>query len=232
MKKQKPLGVPADVAAIRKAISEFFDTPDENGQPIGSAFGAYVFYDYDKEPIYVGQTHEGLRGRVGRHMTNQRTDAVAMNVLDPFEVASIEVWPLRQKSEGMADKDNFRRQLDALEYTVFQKVLKESALGAVLNEKDMIPTATAKLPKSYRESIIPAELYEVRKHPDIRIARRANTIARLAQVISERDVSPGLRRTLLVQARRLEKLAAERFDPFKAAVPQSKSGEETGENVD
>jgi len=156
----------------------------------------------------------------------------AKNVLDPFEVASIEVWPLRQKSEGIADKADFRRQLDALEYTVFQKVLKESALGAVLNEKDMMPTASAKLPKSYRESIIPAELYEVRKHPDIRIARRANTIARLAQVISERDVSPGLRRTLLVQARRLEKLAADRFEPFKGAVPQSKSGEETGEDVD
>ena len=38
----------------------------------------------------------------------------------------------------------------------------------------------------------------------IRIARRANTIASLARVISERKVSSGLRKTLLTQARRLE----------------------------
>ena len=50
-----------------------------------------------------------------------------------------------------------------------------------------------------------------RKHPDVRIARRATTIANLARVISERNVSKGLRRTLLTQARRLEKLAAERI---------------------
>ena len=44
--------------------------------------------------IYVGQTREKLSGRVGRHLTNQRTDAVAMRVLDPLEVAAVEVWPL------------------------------------------------------------------------------------------------------------------------------------------
>ena len=40
---------------------------------------------------------------------------------------------------------------------------------------------------------------------------RVNTIASLARVISERKVSAGLRRTLLTQARRLEKLAADRL---------------------
>ena len=39
--------------------------------------------------------------------------------------------------------------------------------------------------------IIPEELYEQRKHPDVRIARRATTIAALARVISEREVSQG-----------------------------------------
>jgi len=50
--------------------------------------------------------------------------------------------------------------------------------------------------------------------PNFRIARRANTIANLARVISERKVSRGLRQTLLTQARRLEKLAAERRGDF------------------
>jgi hypothetical protein len=71
------------------------NTPGANGKKIGNAkWGVYAFYDYDGEPIYVGQTYESLRQRIGRHLTNQRTDAVAMNVLDPFEVAEVEVWPL------------------------------------------------------------------------------------------------------------------------------------------
>jgi hypothetical protein len=47
--------------------------------------------------------------------------------------------------------------------------------------------------------------------PDLRIARRSATLARLAQVISERKVQQGLRRALLVQARRLEALAGQRY---------------------
>lgn len=191
----------------------------------------YVFFDYDSEPIYVGQSHESLGGRIGRHLTNQRTDAVAMNVLDPFEVAWIEVYPLHHKKENPPDKKTLKKQLSALEYTVFQKVLQDSDLKAVLNEKDLIETDLVDLPKSYKVQIIPAHLFEQRKHPDIRIARRASTIARLAQVISERDVSPGLRRTLITQARRLEKLAAERFEPFKTEVPKAAVGEETGEDA-
>ena len=78
-----------------KEINDFFRTPDDKGRPVGSQkCGIYAFYDFDGEPIYVGQTFEGLSSRIGRHLTNRRTDAVAMNVLDPFEVAEIRVWPL------------------------------------------------------------------------------------------------------------------------------------------
>ncbi len=204
------LGLPEDVAAIRKEIRKFFATKAPNGNRVGSAkHGVYAFYDYDGEPIYVGQTFEKLSGRVSRHLTNQRTDAVAMNVLDPFEVAYIEVWPLDDLVQGL-DKQATKAILDRAEYTVFQKVLKESALGAVLNEKDMTPQSAIKLPGSYKQRIIPESIYGHRKHPDIRIARRATTIANLARVISERDVSAGLRRTLLTQAKRLERLASQR----------------------
>jgi len=217
-KPQKPatprkevLGLPEDIAAIRREIRKFFSIKDDGGKTIGShQYGVYAFYDYDGEPIYVGQTSEKVSGRIGRHLTNQRTDAVAMNVLDPFEVAFIEVWPL---DGALADLDAKERDsfLDAAEFTVFQKVLKASALGAVLNEKTPPRKQAVSLPKSYRQRIIPDDIYESRRHPDVRIARRATTIASLARVISERNVSDGLRRTLLTQARRLERLAAERI---------------------
>jgi len=58
------------------------------------AGGATRFTTNDGEPIYVGQTNEQLRTRVRRHLTNQRTDAVAMRILDVFEVAELELWPV------------------------------------------------------------------------------------------------------------------------------------------
>lgn len=209
-KSDEVIGLPEDVAAIRAEIRKFFATKDENGRRIGSyKHGVYAFYDYDGEPIYVGQTEEKLSGRISRHLTNQRTDAVAMNVLDPFEVAHVEVWPLDDLVKGLGDKDK-KALLDRAEFTVFQKVLRESALGAVLNEKEMALRSVITLPISHKQHIIPDTIYRQRKHPDVRIARRATTIANLARVISERNVSDGLRRTLLTQARRLERLAAQR----------------------
>src|SRR5438445_279390 len=189
--KPRPLGQPADVAAIRKEITAFFKTLDEGGKRIGShKWGIYAFYDYDGEPIYVGQTCEGVSSRIGRHLTNQRTDAVAMNVLDPFEVADVRVWPLDLSHLGDAD---MREYLDRAEFTVFQKLLAESKLGAVLNEKPPREMTKIEIPKSYGRRIIPAAIYPQRKHPDVRIARRASTIASLARVISERKVARGLR---------------------------------------
>ena len=207
------LGVPADVEAIRKAIAKALDQKDEQGRKIGDCrFGVYAFFDYDGEPIYVGQTREKLRVRIRRHLTNHRTDAVAMNVLDPFEVADIEMWPLWE-AESMS-AESATRLLNGTEFTVFQAVLGKSSFKAVLNEKDIIGTDLVALSTSKRLRIIPPDLFEARKHPDVRIARRASTIASLAKVISEREVSPGLRRTLITQALRLEHLARQRFDDF------------------
>jgi hypothetical protein len=71
------------------------------------------------------------------------------------------------------------------------------------------------------------ELYEHRKYPDVRIARRATTIAALARVISERELKKkGLRRTLMTQARRLERLATNRYNEIGGTVPTAEPGEE------
>lgn len=142
-----------------------------------------------------------------------------MNVLDPFEVAEIEMWPLDDIVAERPDGVSVKEILDRAEFTVFQKVLSESGLGAVLNEKDIPPKVEIALPHSFRRRIIPDEIFEHRKHADIRIARRASTIANLARVISERSVSDGLRRTLVTQARRLEMLASERLKGLEIPDP-------------
>ena len=132
-----------------------------------------------------------------------------MSVLDPFEVAEIEMWPF-----WSLQKDEAKETLDRAEYSVYQKALRESKFSVVLNEKDIKPADEIGLPKSVRVSVLPAELREKREHPDVRLARRARTIANLARVISERSVRPGIRRTLWAQARRLEHLAKIRLEEF------------------
>ena len=194
-----------EVAALYAGVRRALDAPcPASGRRVGDCkHGVYLFYDYDGEPIYVGQTTEKLRTRIRRHLTNQRTDAVAMRVLDPFEVAEIEMWPFW-------DIDG-EEVLDRAEFTVYTQALRGSRFNVVLNEGEIAETELIDLPHSVRETILPAEARQQREHPDIRIARRARTIADLARVISEREVQAGIRRTLLAQAKRLEWLAEERL---------------------
>lgn len=221
---------PHAVEAIRRKIREGFNTEDESGRRVGNAkHGVYLFYDYDGEPIYVGQTYESLRQRISRHLTNQRTDAVAMNVLDPFEVAEIEMWPFWEL-EGATNAEA-KSVLTKAEYTVYQRALEGSVFGAILNEKEVRPSEMVELPTSYRVRIIPDDMFPLRKHPDVRIARRAATIANLARVISERSVNVGLRKTLLTQAQRLEWLARQRLEQIGGEPPVEEPGEETGEEA-
>ena len=148
-----------------------------------------------------GRPQRNYGTRIRRHLTNQRTDAVAMRVLDPFEVAEVEMWPFWDL-EGRDSGDT----LDRAEFTVYQKALTESTFSAVLNEGEIVKTEMIELPQSVRGTILPEDARQSREHPDLRLARRARTIADLARVISERQVRLGIRRTLWVQSLRLEHL--------------------------
>jgi len=209
---------PFETADLRLNLTALLDTEFPNSVTgemlkVGNfKWGVYAFFDYDGEPIYVGQTNEMLRTRIRRHLTNQRTDAVAMSVLDPFEVLEIEVWPLPEFQETDGKNKNAKAHLDALEKLIYQKCLDASRFDAVLNEKDPpVPTLNISEPPSFRAGIVSDDVLAIRRHPDVRIGRRALIIARLAQVISERKVQGGLRRVLITQAKRLEWLAERRF---------------------
>lgn len=208
-----------DVQQFRSELRAFFRHEDEEGRRIGGAtYGIYAFFDYDGEPIYVGQTREKLSGRVGRHLTNQRSDAVAMRVLDPLEVASVRVWPLwdlveqSKKAKTKDEKRELGRLLDSYEYSAYLQAIEASRFKAILNEKIPPVSEPIELPTSYRGHLV-SELHQVeRGHADIRIARRAETVSRLADVVRERgEVTIGLRRVLVIQAVRLAYLSAQRL---------------------
>lgn len=127
------------------------------------------------------------------------------------------MWPLAQYGELSKKDRDARAHLDWLEYDIFRYLLGKSHFKAVLNEKNPSPVdknATFQRPKSIRGRIVSDEVFELRKHPDTRLARRAETLSLLAKVISERQVQLGLRRTLLTQAKRLEWLAEKRLAEF------------------
>lgn len=219
---------PFETEELRKHLAIFLNTPLPGGElAVGNyRWGVYAFFDYDGEPIYVGQTNEMLRTRIRRHLTNQRTDAVAMSVLDPFEVYEIEVWPLPQLQSTPRGDADARAHLDALERLITAKAVEHSKFKAILNEKDPPPGALAvDAPPSLRGRIVSERVYELRSHPDFRIARRALIISRLAQVISERKVQGGLRRVLLTQAKRLQWLSARRYEALGGAASVAAEGE-------
>jgi hypothetical protein len=201
------------VREFRKLLNAALNEKDEEGRKIGNAqWGVYAFYDYDGEPIYVGQTNELLRTRVRRHLTNQRTDAVAMRVLDIFEVAAVELWPLWEL-EGVGKKDeDAKARLNEVEYAAYVQAIEKSRFRAILNEKIPPVSELVELPPSVRSSLVGEVALDERRHPDVRLARRAETISRLAAVARERgEVSDGLRRVLVIQAVRLTYLAAARY---------------------
>ncbi len=67
-----------ETAALRNELKRFLDTNwkdpiSDSILPIGNfKFGVYAFFDYDLEPIYVGQTKEKLSTRIRRHLTVQQ----------------------------------------------------------------------------------------------------------------------------------------------------------------
>ncbi|WP_217808581.1 hypothetical protein [Rhodococcus sp. 1168] len=146
-----------------------------------------------------------------------------MRILDIFEVAEVELWPIwdlsgeptkgdkkdEQKDQRFRDAQSL---LDSSEYTAYLRAIERSKFGAILNEKIPPLSERVLLQESYRFPLITEKMRVDRGHPDVRIARRAETISRLAAVAHERgEVSDGLRRVLVIQAVRLAYIAAVRL---------------------
>lgn len=56
--------------------------------------GVYVLADLDNVPIYVGQSKDGIRSRVSRHLTSARSDIIANRQIDVWEIAYVWTYPV------------------------------------------------------------------------------------------------------------------------------------------
>ena len=61
--------------------------------------GVYVLCDLDQVPIYVGQSKDGIRSRVARHLTSARSDIIANRQIDVWEIAWVLAYPVETKEE-------------------------------------------------------------------------------------------------------------------------------------
>src|SRR5437763_10219618 len=55
--------------------------------------GCYALCDLDGTPIYVGQSTDGIRSRVNRHLTSARSDIIANRQIDVWEIAWVWAFP-------------------------------------------------------------------------------------------------------------------------------------------
>jgi hypothetical protein len=163
-------------------------------------------------------------------LTNDRSSSV--NVLDPFEVYIIKVWPLPQFQIIQASKT--RSALSHI-LTHLNKnisiVRNQSKFKALLIERAK-QDRISKHPVILSRTNCFEKVYELRciRHP---CCRRALTLSRLAQVISERQVQPGLRNTLLTQAKRLAWLAEQRYEACKKedSNDENSNGEDSNQDA-
>lgn len=61
--------------------------------------GVYALCDLDEVPIYVGQSVDGIRSRVRRHLTSARSDVIANRQVDVWEIAYVWAWPVKDVGE-------------------------------------------------------------------------------------------------------------------------------------
>lgn len=59
--------------------------------------GVYALCDLDNVPLYVGQSKDGIRTRVARHLTSARSDIIANRQIDVWEIAYVWAYPVESK---------------------------------------------------------------------------------------------------------------------------------------
>jgi excinuclease UvrABC nuclease subunit len=85
-----------DLAFRRKAV-----------RMLTNEIGCYVLCDLDQVPIYVGQSVDGIRSRVNRHLTSARSDIIANRQIDVWEIAWVWAYPVKDKAEIGVLEDEF-----------------------------------------------------------------------------------------------------------------------------
>lgn len=177
--------------------------------------GVYALCDLDEVPIYVGQSVDGIRARVNRHLTSARSDIIANRQIDVWEIAYVNAWPVAK----VADIPH----LEAVLFNTFNSA-KTLMNGSIPQLARMMP---ARIPKPAQtvQVMLDADI-KVRRDPMLRLPRQIGHIGRLVDHILSVKDSSQLRRSL---AAHFERLDAYRKAFLKQGAPVIRAAGETDE---
>ncbi len=100
--------------------------------------GCYVLCDLDQVPIYVGQSTDGIRKRVQRHLTSARSDVIANRQIDVWEIAWVWAYPVSSKPEIEPLEDALFHEFHPISPLMNGKVPKQPAEGFVIPEPQQV----------------------------------------------------------------------------------------------
>ena len=162
----------------------------EQVKNVPSQIGVYALCDLDEVPIYVGQSKDGIRQRVRRHLTSARSDVIANRQLDVWEVAFVWGWPVAQIE-----------MLDPLESHLFHLFNDENSLmnGSVPEQVQLgFP-----VPERVRVQLMTDAEILARQSPERRLPRQAAQFGQLLDHILNIKDSDELHHSLAAHYRRL-----------------------------
>lgn len=96
--------------------------------------GCYVLCDLDDVPIYVGQSLDGIRSRVNRHLTSARSDIIANRQVDVWEIAWVWAYPVSDPARIGVLEDTLFHHFHARSPLMNGKTPKNTALEMSLPE--------------------------------------------------------------------------------------------------
>lgn len=153
--------------------------------------GVYALCDLDGVPIYVGQSVDGIRSRVRRHLTSARSDIIANRMIDVWEIAYVMAWPVED-----------RALIAPLEACLFTRFDAEKQLmngrGMVFDGPEDFP-----VPTPSRIQVIEEEERLDRLSPALRLPRQIAHYLALVDYIQTVKNEAHLRRSLKAHFDRL-----------------------------
>lgn len=157
---------------------------------LSDEIGVYALCDLDQVPLYVGQSVDGIRSRVRRHLTSARSDVIANRQIDVWEIAYVWAWPVADRAE-----------IEPLEAALFQKFDAEKPLmnGKVLP----LPQGEIIAPKKQVVQVIDEAERQRRLRPERRLERQIRQYGILVDYIQNVKSAPHLKRALDAHFERL-----------------------------
>lgn len=132
-----------------------------------SQIGVYVLCDLDNVPVYVGQSKDGIRQRVQRHLTSARSDVIANRQIDVWEIAYVWEYPVVD-----------RAHLDSLESGLFHRF---NAMSRLMNGTNPNPPEPGfnQVEAARIVQVMTDREIEDRRQTELRLPRQAMHYAQL-----------------------------------------------------